>query len=177
MGGHSGMDESLPRHRTVIPDTRPLFSQWSLVRAVLVCALLSLSIPLIGACAASKALERTPGIDLSVIKVGATRQQVEAVVGEPQREWTTRTGVRYCLYRYDAGIEPSAGGAGFVVLMDIISLGLYEAIYAVSPEKIDVREERKWLLLAVSYDSQGTVMGVFRNIGQFDNLPEDGRVP
>lgn len=129
---------------------------------------------LVASCAVSKALESAPGIDLSPVKAGATRQEVEAVVGEPLREWTTRMGVRYRLYRYDAGIEPSAGGAGLVVFMDVITLGLFEVIEAASPAGWNIQGEKKQPLLAVSYDTQGIVIGVFKDVGELDDFPEDG---
>jgi len=147
------------------------------MRAVLVGSLLVAGVAVVSACAVSKALERKPGADLSPVKVGAARQEVEAVVGEPLREWTTRLGVHYRLYRYDAGIEPSTGGAGFVAFMDVITLGLWEAYDAASPEGLDVRGERKQPLLAVSYDPKWIVIGVFKNVGEFAELPEEGRPP
>ena len=174
------MAESRQWHRALAPDTRPLPRRWTLRRAALLYLLLSGLIVLIAACAVSKPLERTPGVDLSAVKVGATRQQVEAVVGEPKREWATRTGVRYRLYRYDAGIDPSVGGATVELLMDIMTLGGYEALHAASPEKWTAwkaETQRKWPLLAVSYDSQEIVIGVFKNVGEFDRFPEDGRMP
>ena len=177
MGRYPAMDESLRWHRALAPGAQPLTTRWTLMRAVLVRSLLVATVAVVSACAVGKALERTPGVDLSPVKVGATRQEVEAVVGEPLREWTTQTGVHYRLYHYDAGIEPSAGGAGFVVFMDVITLGLWEAYDAVWPEQLDVRGERKRSLLAVSYDPQGIVIGVFKNDGEFAELPEDGRPP
>jgi len=37
--------------------------------------------------------------------------------------------------------------------------------------------ETKQRLIAVSYDTQGIVIGVFKDVGEFDSFPEDGRVP
>ena len=171
------MDQILRYARAVMPCTRVLPLRWRIGRAVLLFLLLSGSILLIAGCAVSKTLESTPGIDISAVRPGATRQQVEGLVGGPLREWTTRTGVRYRLYRYDAGIEPSAGGAGLVVFMDVITLGLFEVIEATSNSPWNLRGEKKEPLLAVSYDAQEIVIGVFRDVGEFAELPEDGRVP
>ena len=180
MGRHPGMDKSRQWHRALERDTRPSPPRWTLGRGAFVYLLLSGLIVLIAACAVSKPLERTPGVDLSPVKIGTTRQQVEAVVGDPLREWTTRRGVRYRLYRYDAGIDPSAGGAAVELMMDIMTLGGYEAMHAASPEEWTawkVETQRKWPLLAVSYDSQEIVIGVFKDVGEFDEFPEDGCGP
>lgn len=171
------MDQILRCDQAVMPCARALPLRWWSGRAVFLFLLLSGSILFIAGCAVSKTLESTPGIDISGIKAGATRQQVEAVVGGPLREWTTRTGICYRLYRYDAGIEPSAGGAGLIVFMDVITLGLFEVIEATSNSPWNVRGEKKQPLLAVSYDAQDTVIGVFRDVGEFADLPEDGRAP
>jgi stage V sporulation protein SpoVS len=157
------MDESLRR-------------RCALTRGALSGLLLAAVVALVSACAVAKSLERTPGVDLSAVKAGATRQQVEAVAGAPLREWTTPTGVRYRIYRYDAGIEPSKGGAAFVGFMDVITLGLWEAM-APSDDAMDLRGPRRLALLAVSYDPQDTVIGVFEDVGEFAELPQDGRAP
>lgn len=171
------MDQILQYDRAVMPRTRVLFPRWRIGRTVLLFLLLSGLIVLIAGCAVSKTLESTPGIDISAVKTGTTRQEVEAVVGEPLRDWTTRMGVHYRLYRYDAGVEPSAGGAGLVVFMDVITLGLFEVIEDTSNSPWNLRGEKKQPLLAVSYDAQETVIGVFRDVGEFADLPEDGRAP
>ena len=148
----------------------------ALGRGALSALLMAAVVALVSACAVSKALERTPGVDLAAVKAGATREQVEAVAGEPLREWTTRMGVRYRLYRYDAGIEPSAGGAAMHGFMDVITLGLWEVNEA-SSSAVDFRGERRQALLAVSYDSQEIAIGVFKDVGEFAELPQDGRAP
>ncbi len=151
-------------------------SSWRLLKGLLRVPLW-IPVVLVSACALSKALESGPGVDLSPVKERVTRQEVEAVVGQPEREWVTRAGVRYCLYRYDAGTEPDKGGAGVIVFMDIASLGLFEAFEAAQPEGggWNIRGVKKEQLLAVSYDAQGVVIGVFKDVGELDSLPEDGR--
>lgn len=64
------------------------------------------------------------GADISSIVPGATRAQVEAIVGEPVREWITSAGVHYRLYRYDAGVAPDKTGAVFFGFFEAISLGI-----------------------------------------------------
>ena len=127
-------------------------------------------------CALSRAARKEPGLDISPVKPGATRREIEAVVGAPEREWTTRTGVRYGLYHYDAGIQDTAGPTAGVLFMDLATLGLFEAISAYDDsDSLDFRGPRRTALLAVSYDAQGVALGVFRDIGELDVLPEDGR--
>jgi hypothetical protein len=138
-------------------------------------ALAALAATLIAGCAVSKAMHGEPGLDISAVKVGATRAQVEAVVGAPQREWTTREGVRYCMYRYDAGIETLGAGIGMSVFMDVATLGLWEVNDALSPDAPDMRAPRRYALMAVAYDAQGIAQGVFRDVDEFAALPDDGR--
>ena len=125
-------------------------------------------------CSVMWALESDPGTDLSSVKAGATREQVEALVGAPQREWPTRTGVRYCLYRYDPGFGPHLPGAATMLFMDAASLGMWELI-TINSSPEEFRGPRQYALMAVSYDSKNVVVGVFRDVGEFTAFPEDGR--
>jgi hypothetical protein len=122
-----------------------------------------------------KMMNGQPGADLSAVRVGATRADVEARLGAPVRTWTTREGVEYWLYRYDGGVPPDPSAA-FLVLIDVLTLGLPTALDQAMPETSAEREQRmRWV--AVSYDREGVVLGVFVDIGDFTALPADGRSP
>jgi len=150
-------------------------SWWRVLgRSVFPFALTCAATALLSGCSVVQTLESDPGTDISSVKAGATREQVEALVGQPQREWVTRTGIRYCLYRYDAGYEANPAAAGLMVFMDAISLGIWE-IVTVAPQPADFRGPRKYPLIAVSYDPDGVALGVFRDVGEFTAFPEDGQ--
>ncbi|MGA8005276.1 MAG: hypothetical protein WCA17_04190 [Burkholderiales bacterium] len=125
-------------------------------------------------CAVSTVAKGRPGQDLSGIAPGASRAKVESIVGAPKREWTTASGVRYRMYRYDAGVAPSASDASAVAFLDVATLGLSEAIWGNQQTLLGPSREA-WL--GVSYDAEDRAIGVFRDITEFENLPEDGRAP
>ena len=141
-------------------------------RRIAVMALLgALALP--AGCAVSTVARGRPGQDLSGIAPGASRATVESMVGTPKREWTTRSGVRYRMYRYDAGVAPSASDASAIAFLDVATLGLSEAFWD-GPTLLGQSREA-WL--AVSYDAGDRAIGVFADVTEFENLPEDGRAP
>jgi len=142
-----------------------------LLRLVIV----TLGLVLLAGCVASKIAEGRPGVNLSPIVPGATRAQVEDVLGTPAREWTTSLGVRYCLYRYDAGVAPNPELAAFLGAMDALMLGSVSASAATTGG--DALGPSRRPLLGVSYGPDNRVRGVFKGITEFSPLPEDGRVP
>lgn len=128
-------------------------------------------------CAVSKPARGTPGIDLGSIRPGARRADVEAVVGSPARRWTTAAGVEYCIYNVDRGIPPNMADAAAIAFLDIATLGLWEVLEAFDPSEPKPGSPRRTKKVAVSYDVAGIVLGVFMDVGDFDELPVDGRVP
>lgn len=156
-------------HGRRVDVTRPAHLQWM---ALVVSMLIVAAVP---GCMVADTLRTEPGIDVSSIKPGVPRAQVEAIVGSPRRQWTTALGVRYSIYQYYAGIRRESGGvvAG-VVMMDVISLGLFELFMALDrPDTTSGREVYRFM--AVSYDAQDLAIGVFPDIGEFAWLPSDGR--
>ena len=125
-------------------------------------------------CAVHKVWKGEAGEDLSSLTPGMTMDQIEAVVGTSDREWYTSLGVRYRLYRYDAGIAPDKADAGAILFLDVISLGMLEVIDAVSGESL-MAEPREFHDLAVSYDDRGVAIGIFTGVNTTTVLPEDGR--
>jgi hypothetical protein len=143
-----------------------------LIGAVVLC-----SLALLGGCSVTAALQTEPGVDVSSVAPGATREQVEAVVGKPVKEWTSALGVRYCVYQYYGGKQPSHSNASGRVLLNIASLGFLELLYQLDADtqKRDREEGKVFPLMAVSYDAQSVVIGTFPGFTQFTALPPDGR--
>ncbi|HXZ91486.1 MAG TPA: hypothetical protein VEG36_01270 [Burkholderiales bacterium] len=124
-------------------------------------------------CTVSELAKGRPGKDLSEIVPGIPRSKVESIVGAPGREWATPSGVRYRLYRYDAGVPPAKADAATFAFFDVLSLGLWEAFS--KPGEWLGPPRAAWL--GVSYDAQDRVIGVFPDTTEFANLPDDGRRP
>lgn len=143
-----------------------------MTRGFLLVPALALLFALAG-CAVSQVARGRPGQDLSVIAPGTPRAKIESLVGAPKREWTTNAGVRYRMYRYDAGVAPSTGDASAIAFMDVISLGLSEAYW--NGDTLLGPSRQAWL--AVAYDAGDRAIGVFPDVTEFENLPEDGRAP
>lgn len=125
------------------------------------------------ACAVGSALHTQKGTDVSGIRPGTPRSEVERLVGAPQREWTTAAGVRYRLYSRLGDAPPDASVAAAWAGMDIVTLGIVEMVPLLA--KQDLYERRHQHPIAVSYDEDERVIGVFPNATEFDTLPADGR--
>jgi hypothetical protein len=129
-------------------------------------------------CTVAKALKGEPGKDVSSIKSGITKQEAEEILGSPIREWITPLNIHYCVYSYDAGIPPSPGDAAAFAFLDIIGAGvleLYEAIGLTNLGKTWDRTSRVVENVAISYDANDAIVGVFDHLGDFDVLPDNGR--
>jgi len=130
-------------------------------------------------CASVALLRGEQGKDISSVKVGLTRQEVENTLGTPEREWLTSEYIRYCVYRYDGGVPPSEGDAVTFAFLDIVSAGLFEFFEAVGESKLSKPSQdslrRVWLKVAIAYDSNNRVVGIFDHFGDLDPLPADGR--
>jgi hypothetical protein len=128
---------------------------------------------LLDACAVGSALKTQKGADISSIVPGIARSEVERLVGAPQREWSTAAGVRYCLYSRLGDAPPDAGVAAAWLGMDIVTMGIIEMVPLLT--KQDALERRHQHTMAVAYDREDHVIGVFPSATEFDELPADGR--
>jgi hypothetical protein len=122
-------------------------------------------------CMVVSALKGKPGLDTTAIKVGMSKAEVERILGSPVHDWVTSAGVVYRVYAYDAGVPPSMGDATGHVFMDGATLGVWELLGAIK----EFPECRKREQMAVSYDVNGTVIGIFDHFADFEVLPADGR--
>ncbi|MDH3454643.1 MAG: outer membrane protein assembly factor BamE [Desulfuromonadales bacterium] len=142
------------------------------MRAALTIALLAASLSL-AACSVNRAMQGQPGADVSAVRSGITRTEVEECLGSPLREWTTAEDVHYRVYAYDGGIPPSASNASTILFLDVISAGLAELFLQLDPHSL--HGPRKVRRMAVAYDRDEQVIGVFDDVGDFDVLPDNGR--
>lgn len=153
--------------------------KWAIGRAVQRSRLMlaaALVAPLLPGCAVQTLARGTPGTDLSGLGSGLSREQVEARLGAPARQWTTSAGVEYRMYRYDRGLAPNPADAAAIGFMDAISLGLVEFFWKLEPPGDSKPDHpRRIANIAVSYDQAGVALGVFVDVGEFADLPADGR--
>lgn len=129
-------------------------------------------------CGTMYALKSEPGKDISSIKPGITREEVEASMGKSEREWTTSADVRYRIYTYDAGVPPNKSQAFSNFLAEVATLGIVDIwAYSVStPEQLSKRPQSEHVMreMAVSYNGQDQVIGVFPVVDNQTVLPADG---
>ena len=93
------------------------------MRAAIALALL----PLAG-CSVGMALSGENDPDLSVLRVGTSRGEVEMQLGRPAAEILADDGLTYATYAYSLGNQPSAGRAVAHGVMDVLTLGLWEVV-------------------------------------------------
>jgi hypothetical protein len=131
-------------------------------------------------CTSAAALRGEEGKNTSAIQVGLSRSDAESILGSPVREWLTSENIRYCVYRYDGGVPPSDSDAIGYAFLNIMSAGLFEFYEATGMTKLSKPSHdsprRVWRQIAVAYDNQDRIVGVFDNFGDLDVLPADGRV-
>jgi hypothetical protein len=126
-------------------------------------------------CMAASAIKGKQGLDVSGIKAGMRQAEVERILGPATREWATSSGTWYRVYVYDGGAPPSLGDAAAHIFMDIATACIWELAWAISPDFIpSVRISEK---IALAYDGQDILVGVFDHFSDFDMLPPDGRAP
>lgn len=87
--------------------------------------LISLSL---SACSVGMALSGKKDPDLSVIKRGANRSEVELQLGSPLKVAEGANDESLATYEYEIGNEPSTGRAVAHGAMDVLTLGLWEVI-------------------------------------------------
>jgi hypothetical protein len=139
-------------------------------RVTVVCAVLAASMT--SACSVRQALESQPGTDLSKIAPGASRGQVESVLGEPIKTLKTAEGVLYRTYFFREPTPPrgdlALANAGLVV----VTFGMWEIVRT----KSGYLENRpRGNVLAVTYDGGDKVLDVFPDFNTLPALPPDGR--
>jgi hypothetical protein len=103
---------------------------------------------------------------------GISKTEVQALLGEPSREWATHEGISYCVYKYDGGYKGSSSEASAVLFLDIISVGVTELFVLLDPDTFKPVHEKKQI--AVAYDQQSRVVGVFVDFADFEDLPASG---
>lgn len=79
-------------------------------------------------CSVGMALSGEQQPDLSVLKVGADRMEIEAQFHQPKSQVPLPDGRTEATYLYEVGNEPSAGRAALNAGMDILTFGVWEVV-------------------------------------------------
>ena len=96
-----------------------------IVRMAAVLAVPLMMVPVQG-CSVGMALSGAENPDLSAVRVGASRGEVEMHLGKPIKSIALGNGQSAEVYEYEIGNEPSGGRAVAHGVMDVLTLGLWE---------------------------------------------------
>lgn len=152
------------------------------LRIALMLFSLTVSASLLVGCSLVAVLKGEPGKNLSALAPGMSKRDADAQLGAPIREWLTPQGIRYGVYRYDAGVPRSYSGAVGVAFFELCSgVVIYEGIEALasltdgrSLTKAIMEQERIYRQVAISFNDRGQILGVFDNFNELDWLPDNG---
>ncbi len=81
----------------------------------------------VGGCSVYMAAVGQKEPDLSVVRTGASRGEIELQLGKPIQTASWQEG-RLDIYEYELGNEPSAGRATAHAVMDVLTLGIWEIV-------------------------------------------------
>lgn len=81
-----------------------------------------------GGCSVYMAMKGKKDPNLSVVKVGVPKQEIEMELGSPTQTTSLDNGARVCIYDYEIGNEPSPGRAAGHAVLDILTIGLWEIV-------------------------------------------------
>ncbi|OPX19017.1 MAG: hypothetical protein BZ151_11525 [Desulfobacca sp. 4484_104] len=90
--------------------------------------LLLISFLALSGCSVGMAMSGKKEPNLSILRVGTTKGEVEVQLGQPVSVVTAEDGSQAATYEFETGNEPSAGRAVAHGLMDVVTLGLWEAV-------------------------------------------------
>jgi len=107
----------------------------------------------LGACSVGMAISGKEDPDLRVVRIGATRADVESQLGKPVQTASLEQGMIAGAYSYQTGNAPSMARAFGHAIADLVTLGLWEL--AGTPIERGHEEKRH---LVVWYDDAGKVI-------------------
>lgn len=126
---------------------------------------------LLTGCVAVKLAVGKGGQDMSAIRPGITRGELETHLGAPVHSWVSETGIPYADYRFNRGVAPRPDMGALAVVVDALSVGIFELLFVNASDK-RVYGPDEFGHLIVSFDADGRVIGLF---DRFARLPPNGR--
>jgi len=109
-------------------------------------------------CSVGMAMSGKEGPNLGLVRVGASRGEIELTLGPPIKTISEKDGARIDVYAYEIGNEPSAGRAAGHAVMDLLTLGLWEIVG--TPVEAIQGDKHK---LSVTYDENDVATAVKAN--------------
>ena len=92
-------------------------------------ALIILLIFLVNAgCSVGMAMSGKDSPNLALVRVGATRGEIELTMGKAVKTISQKDGSRIDVYEYEVGNDPSAARATGHAVMDLLTFGLWEIV-------------------------------------------------
>jgi len=79
-------------------------------------------------CSVGMAMSGKDDPNMALIRVGASRGEIELTLGPPINTVSIEAGRRIDVYEYEIGNEPSAGRAIGHGIMDVLTLGIWEVV-------------------------------------------------
>jgi len=126
---------------------------------------LALIVAINSGCSVAMAASGKPDPNLSVIRVGASRGEVELQLGNPVASTHTPGGYRTDIYEYKIGAQASPGRAVAHGVMDVLTVGLWEVIGT----PVEATQLGTKYRITLAYDENDRVLAV--------NAPVTGSPP
>lgn len=130
------------------------------IRYTKLVTLLSLltSMLVLSGCSVGMAMSGEKDPDLTVVKHGRDRSEIEIQLGEPILTKVLEDGAIRCLYSYQLGNTPSAGRAIGHGVMDVMTFGMWEVLGT----PIEACNGDKYQMTIV-YDKENKVIDIKRS--------------
>jgi hypothetical protein len=128
-------------------------------KAMAVAAQLAAATQFASGCAVYMAATGDQQPNLSNVHRGASRGEVEMALGQPKTLTTTDDGGTAATYEYVRGNEPSAGRAIGHGVLDILTVGIWEAVGT----PIEATNQGDKVTVDVHYDADGNATSVASN--------------
>ena len=97
------------------------------------------------------------GTDITEIKLGMQRTDIEALLGAPIREIKDKNNTTQCLYQYDT-VNQAYGDRAILLAVDIASLGLFSVFCSLEDECPQPEYESKEMIL--EYDENDQLISI-----------------
>ena len=124
-------------------------NRFARLRAVLI-------LPFVAGCFSMSGLDET-GTDVTQIRPGMTRDEIEQLLGPPLREQAAGTDRTLALYSYDA-VDPEYGTRAGLLVVDILTIGTFSLFCTLGDECPGATHESRELILV--YDAQSRLLEV-----------------
>lgn len=83
---------------------------------------------MLSGCSVGMAVSGDHNPDLSAVRSGSSRSEIEMHLGSPIKVSSLGNGMEAATYEYEIGNEPSAGRAIGHGVMDVLTLGIWEVV-------------------------------------------------